>query len=492
MLTVILVLVSLVRIQPAAHGEIPVPQSPISNIQYPIPDTQDTATRTVRVPLVLRNWPLATQTGSVVLGTQFAPFYEENAEWYAAVVEHDLPYAQRAGITSIRTHIWWRKIEPENTTPENYDWSHYDQRLRDYRQYDLDPIIGIVGYPDWATRYGCGGGLLEGMAPEWREFVRALAERYSAPPYNAHIWEIGNEVDGETEVDPEEDGERPPEWGRNEPTAPVGGCWGDMTQAYVEFLRMAYEEIKAVEPDATVMLGGLAYTEFDRWFIRDFFDNFLAADGAAYTDVVGFHWFRFAQANWPTAVDKARDLRDIMAAHGVDKPMWLTETYEPDRILDNDTRQQRYTFITQELPRALGRGEIDRVYWYSFVDAPAGWSEIDRGLMSNDHQPKPGLKVFEIMTEFVDGIPSRADLPGVEAHRFRRPATADESWVLWSINGETPTVTLPAPGTTVTAERIVLGDSYETTRAMPVNITHHDGQVTIPVGPETVFVRMRR
>jgi hypothetical protein len=64
----------------------------------------------------------------------------------------------------------------------------------------------------------------------------------------------------------------------------------------VAFLRAAYEEIKAVDPTATVMTSGLAYAVFDKWFIRDFFDNFLAAGGGAYTDVAGFHWFPLSPA----------------------------------------------------------------------------------------------------------------------------------------------------------------------------------------------------
>jgi len=409
---------------------------------------------------------------------------------YAEVVARDLPLVQQAGFTSIRTHVYWRDIEPANTTPAAFNWAGYDQRLRDYQEHGLDPLVGIVGYPKWASRYACGGGLLEGMAPEWRQFVRVLAERYSAPPYDVHLWEIGNEVDGETEVDPAEDGQRPPDQGRNEPTWPFGGCWGDMASEYVEFLRIAYQEIKTVDPDATVMAGSLAYAEFDHWFIQDFFDNFLAAGGAAYTDVVGFHWFKGFQS-WPTAVDKAGELRGIMVARGVDKPLWLTETYMPDRAQDNDRRQERYNFITQDLPRALGSGEIERVYWYSFSDWPAGWSDIDRGLVTREHQPKPGLKVFEIMAEFVDGIPGQAHLPGVEMYRFRRPDAGEESWVLWSTDGETHTTTLPAPGTTVTAGRIDMGDSYATTQLVPVDITVNQGQTRIPVGQDTVFVRIR-
>lgn len=494
-LVLVLSAATLVIVQPSANATTSNLQSPVSNIQYPVPDAQETATTTVHIPLIMRNHPLATDTMAVMFGTEFAPFEEEEEARYADVVEHDLPLVQRAGFTSLRTHIYWREIEPENTTPENFDWTRYDQRLQDYAERGFDSILGIVAYPRWATKFACGGGMLDGAAPEWREFVRAAAERYSQPPYDVHIWEIGNEVDGETEVEPE-DADRPPPLGHLEPTWPFGGCWGDIAPQYVEFLRIAYEEIKAVDPDATVMLGGLAYAEFDHWFMRDFLDNFLAAGGGEYTDVLGFHWFKSFQADWPSAVDKARELRETMAAHGIDKPMWLTETWMPDRILDTDNRQERYRFITQDLPRAVGTGEVLRVYWFAFSDWPEGWSDFDRGLVDREHQPKPGLKLFEIMTEFVDGVASPVTLAGVEAYRFRRPWTGDDNWVMWPNNVAetdtvTQTVTIPTAGTTAEALRIELGDTYTTTRPILVDVEIDEDGVHVPVGPDTVFVRIR-
>lgn len=486
-LAIVLSATTLATVQPPANATI-------SNLQPPIPNLQKTATQTVQIPLVMRNWSAtATSAATVVLGTEFAPFQEEDEVRYAEVVGHDLPRVRSAGFTSIRTHIYWREIEPTNTEPDSFNWTRYDERLQDYGEYGLDPIVGIVAYPSWATPFACGGGLFPGLEPEWREFVRAAAEHYSRPPFNVHIWEIGNEVDGETEVDLEEDTERPPEMGGNEPTWPFGGCWGDIAPQYVDFLRIAYEEIKAVNPDATVMLGGLAYTEFDHWFIESFFDDFLTAGGGAYTDVVGFHWFKPFQTNWPTAAAKARELQSIMADHNIDnKPMWLTEAYMPDRMGDRDTRQERYTFITQDIPRTLGSGEIDRLYWYGFSDWPAGWSDIDRGLVTLDHQPKPGLKVFEIMAEFVGGAPSPADLPGVEAYRFRRPQEGEENWVVWSKTDEAHTISLPVSGTSVTALRVEQGDRYTTTRPVLVNVEIDEDNAHIPVGPEAVFVRIRK
>jgi hypothetical protein len=464
-------------------------QSLTSELQYP--KIQPTATYTVYLPLVLYNW--RARLPKVVWGAQFAPYQERREPFYSRLVEHELPRVQAAGFTSVRTHLYWRDVEPENTTPEAFDWTMYDRRFRDFRRFGLEPVVSIVGYPLWATRYYCGGGLLPGMEAEWREFVRAAAQRYSAPPYNVRIWEIGNEVDGKTEVNPEEDCRRPPEQGGCQPTWPFGGCWGDMAPEYVAFLRAAYEEIKAVNPTATVMLGGLAYAVFDKWFIKDFFADFLAAGGGAYTDVVGFHWFPYRQP-WATAAEKAAELRSIMAAYGVSKPLWLTETYMWDRENDTDTRDLRVAFITQELPRALGSRAVERVYWYGFWDFDPAFSTFDRGLVTVDHEPKPGLKVFEIMAGFVNGRPEPPEaIPlGIEAYRFVRPCGNQETWALWSTTGQVETLTLPISGSSVEAVQIQVGDTYTTTQAISNVVPVENGQVILSVGPETTFLRVER
>jgi hypothetical protein len=454
-----------------------------------------TATQTAYIPLVMRNRSAASSTPEVVFGTQFAPFQEEYPALYEEIATDALPLIASSGFSSIRTHLYWRVVERENTTPEAFNWSYYDDHLADYRAHGLEPMLSIVAYPKWAMRFACGGGLREGMDAEWREFIRAAARRYSQPPYRVRIWEIGNEVDGETEVDPE-DMERPPLSGRNEPTWHFGGCWGDMAGEYVDFLHVAYEEIKAADPDAIVTLGGLAYTEFDHWFIRDFFSDFLAAGGGAYTDVVGFHWFPGFQA-WPHALGKARELKQIMSRHGVDKPLWLTETYFADKVRDEDTgdvhdrRAGQYEFLTQEVPAALGTGEIDRFYWFSFTDWPATWSPIDRGLIGRDFQPKPGLKVFQMVADVVHGVASPVTLPGVAAYRFRQPGTPDESWVLWAVDEATVDVTLPTKGA-VTAFRIDPGPEYANPQAQPVAHYPNGNNPVISVDRRAVFVDVRR
>src|SRR5437870_1143935 len=76
------------------------------------------------------------------------------------------------------------------------------------------------------------------------QFVAALAGRYSRAPYNVHAWEFFNEPDS------------------TYPPNHTGGfgLYGDQ---YAALLRAAVPGIRAIDPQARVLLGGLAY----EWFM---------------------------------------------------------------------------------------------------------------------------------------------------------------------------------------------------------------------------------
>lgn len=182
-----------------------------------------------------------------VWGTHLSMEWDESQ--HALDLALEPPRLKGAGITALRTNLYWRDVEPVNTTPDRYAWAGYDARLAAYSADGRDVVVSVVAYPKWAMVYACGYGFTSPeMADEWRAFMRAAAERYRDAPYRVVAWEIGNEVDGKTVVTAP-DRERPPEWGGGEPMPPQIGCWGDRPAAYLAFLKPAYGAIKAVDPD---------------------------------------------------------------------------------------------------------------------------------------------------------------------------------------------------------------------------------------------------
>ncbi len=379
-----------------------------------------------------------------VWGLQFA--LEDWPDRHERNVAEELPRAYDMGLRSVRTFLRWDHVEPRNTSPEWFDWSEYDKRIADYSAAGFDVVVGIVAYPSWATRYQCGYGLLDGMEPQWREFVREAARRYAEPPFDVVAWEIGNEVDGKSSV-AAPDCERPPGWGRCEPTVPVGGCWGERAEEYKVFLQAAYEEIKAVAPDALVTHGGLAYADLDHLFKLDFLGNLLEAGGGPYFDILNYHWF----PNVPdqlAGADRHMTLMVNLIRHDIWRPVWLTETYRltyPDNP-DIGERQQ-IRFLTHELPQILRFPELERIYWYGWTDFPPGYRRENlpqRGLVTNEHEPKPALFVLPHLVEHSQGWPWDIYDTEVEATRFSFQGSRNDTIIAQSRSGSRATLRVTA------------------------------------------------
>src|SRR5512145_713220 len=104
-------------------------------------------------------------------------------------------------------------------------------------------MIAIIGStPTWALKsgYTCGA-VSQAALEEFGDFVFDAVQRYSAPPYNVKYWELWNEPDVVNYL----------------------GCWGDEADPYyggsyyAEMLKVAYPKIKAADPEAQVLTGGL-------------------------------------------------------------------------------------------------------------------------------------------------------------------------------------------------------------------------------------------
>jgi hypothetical protein len=411
-----------------------------------------------------------------------------------------LPRARQAGLGSVRTHLRWSEVEPRNTTPAGFDWRAFDERMGAYAAAGFDALVSVVAYPAWATRYACGYALHPGMEAEWREFVREAARRYGRPPYRVAAWEIGNEVDGESQVRPDDE-LRPPEWGGGEPTVPHGGCWGARAGAYRAFLQAAYEEIKAVSPKVPVTLGGLANADLSHvdgvgyaMFDMGFLDALLAAGGGPYFDFLSYHWFPDVPGQL-SGVEKLRALLATLARHGSPKRAWLTETYRlsyPAEAM-GDFRQVR--FLTREILPVLAVPELERIYWYGWVDIPARYKSApqvpDRGLVRADYTVRPALSVLPYVVDYTNGAPADISTGQVTAYRFSWPREADEYVVAAADAGGGP-LSLPVhSGTRADATFFPAAMLMSGRCCGSATVAEDHGRIDLFVGDDPLFVAMR-
>jgi hypothetical protein len=147
--------------------------------------------------------------------------------------------------------LLWSEVEPQEGARNWEAIANLEAELKNAADSGLQTILIVRSTPAWAQKLpgvSCGQILPEKMGA-FGAFLHDVVSRYSQPPYNVRYWELGNEPD----VDP-----------AFVDANSIFGCWGDQTDpegygggVYAEMLKVAYPQIKAVDPQAQVLIGGL-------------------------------------------------------------------------------------------------------------------------------------------------------------------------------------------------------------------------------------------
>ncbi|MCB0216978.1 MAG: hypothetical protein KDH92_10100 [Chloroflexi bacterium] len=160
-----------------------------------------------------------------------------------------------AGTRFARLPVQWRWIEPSLASPPAYDWHVIDPAIRELNETGILPVAVLYTRPEWASTDGCGPIDRVPIAA-YQRYIGDLVERFDGDriadaPGSPVIryWEIENEPD----FDPLNSGGEPNH----------GSCFGGArAAAYAEHLRATWLAIKAADPSAVVIFGGVAYERF--------------------------------------------------------------------------------------------------------------------------------------------------------------------------------------------------------------------------------------
>ena len=174
--------------------------------------------------------------------------------------------------------------------------------------------------------------------------------------------------------------------------------------AYTTLLRDSYAAIKAVDPSALVITGGLAPEPDDGTNIdATTFVTEMFADGAKGSfNALGFHPYSFPAlpntyepwSGWSQMGQTPTSLESILSANGdASVPLWLTEygapTSGPDGV--GDTAQAEA--LTQAIADAKSTSWIGALYIYTYEDSGNDPSTDEDwfGLLNSDGTPKPAF-----------------------------------------------------------------------------------------------------
>jgi hypothetical protein len=246
-------------------------------------------------------------------------------EYGEEVCATKLRIAREMGAQSARIDLSWR----------DFVRGRLDVRGRwliGTRAFNMEPL-GLINVDEPST-----GATLESFA----RYCRALVTDYGS---SCHLWEIGNEPNNES-MSPER---------------------------YAELLRVAYREIKAVQPQATVITAGLGHTEPVGWLRR-----VLQQPGVADSyDAVGVHPY---DRGWTL-------VRDVLKL--TDKPLWITEDGKKGAFINQALRGSLIKYL--EHPR------ISAVFWYCLCDYGTGYGLLQETDEPGEFTPRPGYDEFKTL-----------------------------------------------------------------------------------------------
>jgi len=421
-------------------------------------------------------------TRPTVFGTELHP---------GAVTPALVDRAAQANVSWMRYgDIRWPLIEP---SPGQRDWSSADDDLRALAANHVVEVA-IRGTPSWAQLLaGSDCGPIRNdptTRARFSAFIHDVVERYDgdgvddAPglPRGIKYWEF---------------------W--NEPDAPYSiifsggfGCWGNSAdpywggEYYGEFLKLFYNAVKAADPEAKVMVGGLLMgcaqdpggrCDTSRSSSLNFFEGILRAGAGPYFDILPYHSYAYYDYNRPNYDSDLNDpgwaarggillgklafLRNVLARYGVTgKQIMMNEGAlilpcdPPGCPAAADHYNQQANYVIRLYTRAWANGLIGAV-WYQ-LQGP-GWREA--GLLDPDQNPRPAYTALQFLATKLSGATYAGTVtpaPGVTGYKFTVGSGA--FYIYWT-NGQVATVPMPANRTAVYDK---LGRRVPTGTTMPV------------------------
>jgi hypothetical protein len=365
----------------------------------------------------LRAWIAAVAVSAAGLGAFASTAAALPADFWGVVPQatpslEQFQRLQRGGVESIRMPIAWTSVQPVAGGP--FVWSGVDAEVRSAAAANLDVLPFLAGAPKWAVpvdrRYKSpktlpvtNGRQISG----WRNFVTQAVLRYgpngsfwaenpALPKRPFRVWQIWNEENFEYFV------------ARPNPAQ------------YGKLVALSSAAIKAVDPGAKVVLGGMfarpREAEFKRrpplaYFATDFLEQMYATTPGIKSKFQGVALHPYT-GTYKRLTPYIEDFRDVLTAnHDAGKSLYITElgwsSQHPSR---GNSFAKGKGGQAQQLKGAFGllrshqrKWRVAGVYWFSVDDQRGACNFCDgSGLFGEGFVPKPSWYAF---TRFAGGRP---------------------------------------------------------------------------------------
>jgi hypothetical protein len=267
----------------------------------------------------------------------------------------------------------WRDLEPHAGV---WRWSELDQRVATARSHHAFVLLVLGQTPKWASSlphdsgaYGRGAAAPPIHMSDWRDYVRAVAHRYSG---EIGAYEIWNE----------------PNWTYMYHGSP---------QRLAALTRVAHTVVAKQDPQAKILSPSFVIT--DR-YNPTWLNAYFRAGGGRYTDVTNVHVYTHG-APPETARSNILIVRRIMRKWHVHQPVWDTE-----HNLDHPNR----AYSAKAGGTLLARGYLldrwyglQRTFWYAWNSQ--GWGGIS--LTTPGGRPTASARAYRTVYDWLSGARER-------------------------------------------------------------------------------------
>jgi len=276
------------------------------------------------------------------------------------------------GVSWVRVDANWSWAQP--TGPSTFDWSRLDREVGSMTAAGMHIDLIIDDTPAWARDPAVSGNWGQpASASAFATFAGQVAGRYG--PRGVHTYEIWNEPN-------------------------IHAFWNPAPNPslYTTMLRDSSSAIKAAQPNATVLSGGLAPATNDGTNIAPVtFLEDMYADGAKGSfDALGYHAYSAPAlpdtfetwSGWSQMNETNPSLRSVMTANGdAGKQIWITEVGAPSSGPGGVGTAAQAEEVTQAVQGAQANSWIGAEFFYTYQDA--GTDPDYYGLLNADGSPKP-------------------------------------------------------------------------------------------------------
>ncbi len=318
---------------------------------------------------------------------------------FGAVQAYEAPsQASNAGVSWERLLFRWNHIQPTSAA----DWKTdlvTDAQVAAEKAAGRQMAGVVLLTPSWAARdpqksaQSVPANLslpINDPTNYWAAFMTKMASHYKG---SIDSWIIWNEPDAYN--------------------SRVTQNWAGTPADYYLLLKVAYQAIKSVNPQATVVFAGQTYFWDKEAGREQFIDSVL--DSADHDPSAKAHGDYFDAADVHMYSNPLNTFlgpyfyHQIFAKHHIDKPIWMSELNvvpydDPTSLLAatnwRATQDQQSSYMIESISLALAAG-VSRFAVYKMVDGPAEGAGELYGLVRNNGTLRPAYVSYQLASRLL-------------------------------------------------------------------------------------------